>query len=721
MRADIETMAPGGRVCVAPPVLAGDAPARSIGDYLGIVWRRRYLALGVIATCTLAAYTGARFMRPVYRAAISIVVEKKPGIDLFGGQPGPDAAAAEAQFQTELELLQSRSVVRRALSKLNDGSWSDNPAKARSPRERELAYAKQSLKIIPVKGSYLIRVQVDAHDAQLAAALANTLVSERIAVERERQTATNEFERKWLDSQIATLRGNIENVERQMFAFADAADPDASAAGEDGDASDPTVVLHDQLVRARVERVNAAAHYEVASKAAAGANAELNDSPRLRELDTRLVDLQRQLAEATALWTKDHPKVRQLSAQVKLLTAMITSEQQNALARMQGEYAAALRKEQLLADEYLRVARVAAERKKKGIQYSLLRRDLDRDRALYDTVIQKIEQAGIAAGLNTAAIRIVDLAEAPLEPVRPNVALTTYLAFIGSIILGVVVAVTRENLASTLNWPGESAVLLNVNELGAIPSYAKTQWRLLKRPRSVSLSLGTAGSSEPERVQLAVLRDAASIAAQSFRAVLASILFAGEGARVIAVTSAAEGEGKTTVVSNLGVTLARMRSRVLLIDADSQRPSLHKAFGIPTAPGLHELLDTESEIVLEQYISETGIAGLQLLQSRHRARTPEPERPEILLSRRISELMRATRQRYDFILIDTPPLLQGADSRIWGQLADGVVLVIRAGSTDRQRATAAVSTLSKDGAVVLGTVLNDLHPSRIQCYEYCRS
>jgi capsular exopolysaccharide synthesis family protein len=164
-----------------------------------------------------------------------------------------------------------------------------------------------------------------------------------------------------------------------------------------------------------------------------------------------------------------------------------------------------------------------------------------------------------------------------------------------------------------------------------------------------------------------------------------------------------------------------MRSRVLLIDADSQRPSLHKAFGIPTAPGLHELLDTESEIVLEQYISETGIAGLQLLQSRHRARTPEPERPEILLSRRISELMRATRQRYDFILIDTPPLLQGADSRIWGQLADGVVLVIRAGSTDRQRATAAVSTLSKDGAVVLGTVLNDLHPSRIQCYEYCRS
>src|SRR5579883_2935304 len=116
MRADIETMAPGGRVCVAPPVLAGDAPARSIGDYLGIVWRRRYLALGVIATCTLAAYTGARFMRPVYRAAISIVVEKKPGIDLFGGQPGPDAAAAEAQFQTELELLQSRSVVRRARS-----------------------------------------------------------------------------------------------------------------------------------------------------------------------------------------------------------------------------------------------------------------------------------------------------------------------------------------------------------------------------------------------------------------------------------------------------------------------------------------------------------------------------------------------------------------------------------------------------------------------------
>jgi capsular exopolysaccharide synthesis family protein len=699
------------------PSGGADVHAHSLIEYGEILWRRRFVVLAIALICTSAAYAVTKLMKPVYRSAISVVVENRPEIVPLGPEPPTDGAATEASFQTQVQLFQSKSLIKRVLIKLNGGTWLNARNAAKSPRERELEFVADSVKVIPAKGTRLINIQAEAHDPQLAAAFANTVVSEQIALEREDESKKDKSDSDWLESQVAVLKASIENSERTLFAFANGTDVGLTTNGEKGQDSRLTR-LQDELSRAQVERFGAAARYELASKGTPKPESTLSESPTLHDYEAKLIELRRQLAEATALWTSDHPKVKQLEAQVNVLTTAIEAERGEVLSRIRGDYVSALRKEQLLSDEYLNVVKKVTDRETRGVHYSLLKRDLDRDRELYDAIVHKMKQVSITSGLHPTAIHLVDAAEPSLRPSRPNVTLTSYLALICSMFLGAVVVLVREHFGSTVESPGECSALLNVNELGAIPS----QRAIERRGWPISLPIpGVTKAAVPNgAVELTMLRETGSITAQCFRGALASILFAADDLHSIVVTSAVEGEGKTTVVSNLGLVLARMGRRVLFIDADHQKPRLYKIFGITREVGLRELIEGSGAISLDSYVCETGIDGLHLLQSGLPIQASEPraEFPEILLSQRIAELMHIAKREYDFVLIDTPPLSQFHDSRVWGRLADGVVFVVRAGETNRQLAMAAVSTLHKDGAVLLGTILNDLDPTRTRAYEY---
>jgi succinoglycan biosynthesis transport protein ExoP len=707
-----------GHYCAPVPGRA-EEHARSIIEYAMILWRRKGILIATILMCTGGVYGVLKLLRPVYRATTSVMFERSPEIVPLGTGSPTDDAAVEASFQTQVELFQSRSLIRRVLGKLNSGEWAERPVGEQSLREREFEFVANSVKVIPAKGTRLIKIQAEAHDSQLAAAFANTIVSEYIALEHENEWNRDRSDREWLERQVADLRQSIESSEKKLFTYASASNLDLTPNNEKGPDS-RTVRLQDELSKAQVERFSAEARYEMATKTSPSSESEVFESPTERDDQGKLIELRRQLAEANSLWTSNHPKVKQLEAQVNVFTMAVKKEREEVLSRINSDYISALRKEQLLSAEYLSAVKAVTNRENMAVHYNLLKRDLDRDRELYDAIVQREKQLGIASGLRPTPIHLVDLAEPASRPTRPNIALTSYLALICSTFLGVMIVLAYEHFGSTVQLPGESPAYLNIRELGAIPSQRAIKPRFQGWLTSIlNLGIGKRAVANGS-VGLATRLQTGSITAQCFRGALASILFVSDNLRTIVVTSAEEGDGKTTIVTNLALVLARMGRKVLLVDADHRKPRLHKIFGIPDAIGLRELIEGRETILLDKYVRETHIDGLHLLQSGHSVETSDSraEFPEILLSHQLVHLMRIAKRDYDFVLIDTPPVLPLPDARIWGRLADGVVLVIRAGETDRQRALAAVSTLSKDGVVLLATILNDWYPRGRRLYEY---
>lgn len=693
--------------------------SRSLLEYCEIVWRHKTMLSAIILLFTGCVFGAVKLQRPVYRGITSVLFQKSSELITVGRtQASVDNGGAEAEFGTQVELFQSKALLARVLSTFKNGQ---------PQRDRELQFVTENLKVTPAKGTRLIRIQADSHDPVLAAAFANAIVKESIAREHEGESARSEADRNWLNQQVANLRRTIEASEQHLFSYANA--NGLAYVNEKEKASDNRLVrLQDELSKAQVDRFAAEARYESALTTSPEAASNPSESGTLREYQSRLTELRRQLADATSLWTTNHYKVKQLEAQIAVVNAAIDKERQDVTSRAKSEYASAVRREQLLTTAYLGGVKVVTDQANRSIHYNLLKRDLDRDREIYDEVLQKVKQVSITSGLQPSTIHLIDAAEPPIKPDRPNVALASCLAFVCSTFLGVMAVLIKDTVGEKIQQPGDSALYLNVNELGNIPSERIfTQWlrskRLLTSRAAPLLDIShrtkTRGALEGG-VEFATWNETESLTAQCFRATLASILFFShqkngyQKVRNLVVTSAGSNEGKTMVVSNLGLALARMRRRVLLVDADYRRPRLHKLFDLTNSRGLREILGGHGTVALSDVVQETRIPGLFLLQSG----AIDPSFPEILQSARMAELVQAANAEFDFVLIDTPPVLHLPDARIWGRLSDGVVLVVRAGRTNRARAWAAVYRLAKDGVPFLGTVLNDWDPKGSLSYDY---
>ena len=331
--------------------------------------------------------------------------------------------------------------------------------------------------------------------------------------------------------------------------------------------------------------------------------------------------------------------------------------------------------------------------------------------------------------MRASNIRIIDPAKPPRSPHKPNHVLNALLGLLSGTLLGVVFVFVGERADRTLKQPGDATQHLRVPELGVIPSSTRDA----PRPKGYGYFHGSRrrkqlnGSSTPstengkpegaatesaETVELTSWQRKPTLIAESFRATLTSILFAGDNGtrpRVLVVTSPSPGEGKTTVVSNLAICLAEINRRVLLIDADMRKPRVHKIFDIANRRGLSDLLRESGTIEqhgLAAFVSGTQIPGLFVLPSG----SPTHSIPNLLHSVRTPELISCAKEEFDTVLIDTPPMMQISDARVLGQMSDAVILILRAGQTTRGTAKAASERFLEDGTSVLGTVLNSWNP-----------
>jgi len=354
----------------------------------------------------------------------------------------------------------------------------------------------------------------------------------------------------------------------------------------------------------------------------------------------------------------------------------------------------------------------------KSVQYNILKREVDTNKQLYEGLLQRLKEAGVSAGLKASNIRVVDQAVPATRPVKPWVALNLSLACVFGLALGVGMAFLQERLDSTLKSPDDVEHFLRLPALALIPSRESLErgknghngWLPVGSPapgngRHVP-TLPASSDSKWIRVDSKLLER--SVLSEAFRSLRTSVLLstATRPPRSLVLVSAQPSEGKTTVCSNLAISLAQLGKRVLVVDGDMRRPSIHDFFGLANSTGLvHYLTGAEDWRTL---VRPAGPPGLDCLVC-----GPIPPNPsELLSSARMQQFVNEAMSDYNFLLLDSPPLLNVADGRILITLAEGAILVVRGGETPRDLAYRASAHVSGVGAHLLGVVLNDLNLRR---------
>ena len=693
------------------------------------VWRvirqKLPLFIALFMLGSLAGFVVSLFQTPVYDAHVSLEIQN-PSDGTANLQIGDGAVISpESYLPTQVEILESRTLRRRARARLFDEKFQTGFKKS-GPLDslrRHLHLTSKSQpsgppqSIPPVSVSVqlgvntrIVQIRCESTDPQASAAYANALANEYIDSNLQARWDAINHARQWLAQQLDETRTKLQNSEDQLLAYGRASDLMFTGDKENAE-QDKLKQVQAALSDAQADRIAKQSAYRIASSTPADSVPQVIDNARLSEYQAQLADLKRQLAELESEYTPEHPKVKRIQAQIDQLQATFQSERNNILTRIRSEYQAAVMRENLLNAAFRQQAQVVSEQTQKTINYNILERDVETNRQLYDSLLQKAREADVATAMRGSNARIIDTAEPSPVPAKPNVVWNTMLGALSGLLAGVALVLARESLDRSFKSPGEASLHLKLPELGVIPARNLAAGNGHGKIPRISI-LPSMGAARPNpqagAVETATWRDKSSTIAESFRSAVTSILYSAENGaapRVILISSALRGEGKTTVVSNLGIALAEINQKVLLIEGDMRKPRLNEVFNLPNDWGLSDLLREKTSLrdcPLEALVKRTELPDLSVLTSGPSTSSIS----NLLYSHRMLELLQRLRCEFDNILIDTPPMLDIADARILGRLADAAILVFRAGKTSREAAMAAKRRLTDDGIPLLGTILN---------------
>jgi capsular exopolysaccharide synthesis family protein len=440
-------------------------------------------------------------------------------------------------------------------------------------------------------------------------------------------------------------------------------------------------------------------------------HADTGSSPLLDKLYKQQADLKIQVAELSTQFGPSYPKVAQLNNQNKEIDRQIQVETRKAVDHLRGQYQTALQREAMLREALQKQKQEANRLNENAIDYTLLKRDVDSNRQLYEGLLEKLKQAGVTAGLRSNNFRIVDAARSPNGPVEPNIPRNLLFAFVLGITSGVGLAFLLEGMDNTVRTTEQAQMISALPSLGMIPLGSKSR-------NNGNGTNRLALTSSKEVVELVTQMRPQSQMAESYRALRTSLLLSSLGAppKVIMVTSARPQEGKTTTAINSAIVLAQKGVRVLLVDADLRRPSVHKTLGMGPRSGLSNVLTGNS--TLEQAIAPSPILPNLFVLA---AGSPPPNPAELLASSNMKDVLNELREQFDHVVIDTPPTLSVTDAVVLSPRVDAIILVIRSGQTTKQALRRARDILTQVNAHVTGVLLNAVDltsPDYYYYYEY---
>ena len=717
--------------------VGGSAGYDSLLEYWQILFRHRKTLLSFIGAGLVAAIMISLIQTPIYRVRTSLEIQGTGFLETKGpNDTGGNYASPESYVETQVKLLQSESLLEHVIEKLKlqneqpKTGWRAftwrvhhmfqfSNASGLPEREKLMKEIERNLTVRTSGNSRLLEVTYESPDPKGAADFANTLVSQFIELSQEERWKSAQGTAEWLTSHLDKMKAQLEQSETEMQEYARTSGLSFTSEKENL-AESRLKELQDDLSKAQADRIANQAKLEGAKSKPADTLPEVLDDTTMREYRQRLTDLQRQYAELSATLTPEHYKVQRVQAQIDELKSAMQRERGNVVHRIGNEYSAALRRETLLSRARDVQAKVVADQSEKAIHYDTLKRDVDSNRHLYEVMLQRVKEASLASAMRDSNAMVIDRARPPLLPYRPSLPMNSAIGLCSGVLFGFGFVLLRERVNRRISAPGDAQVYLDLPELGVIPLDETAIPRQISNglhPRRPAPVLPAWKSDCPE---LATWKRKPSMVAECARTTLTSILLPnenGEGPQLIVITSPCPGDGKTTVACNLSIAVAEIGRKVLLIEGDLRRPRLNKVFGVGNNWGLSDVLRGDGpleNVSVSHLVRETEVAGLYLLPGGSCGGTPS----NLFYSPRMSTLLMRLRAEFDMILMDAPPMIHLADARVLGHLADGVVLVIRAGQTTTESALSACQRFAEDGTRVLGTILNSWDPKTTGGYGY---
>jgi capsular exopolysaccharide synthesis family protein len=684
----------------------GTSPALSVIEQIwGAVLNRRNLALGVILGVFLLGLLATFLATPQYTSTTRLeILPDAPVATSVEGQRDKALINEISFYNTQYSLLESESLAERVVRagnlladkefltafKLDDADGAMNSAERQNLNGAAVELLLDRLSVSPVRNSSLVDIKIATPSPGLSAKLANLWGQQFLQASIDRRFAATTDARKYLEGRLESLRQNLETSERALINYGTSkgivtissrTDPNGRTQSETLVASDVSDIST-ALSRAREARIAAQAELANTSTGSAAINA-----PTISALRKTRADVEAQLAQQRTIFADDYPAVVALRAQLANLDRSIAAETARSSQSNREAYQAAVKRERDLQAELSSLTSKYNQQQRESIEMAILQREVDSNRQLYDGLLQRYKEIGVA-GVGTNNISVVDPAKIPGEPSSPRLLLNMLLALLAGVALAASLIFLLEKMDSSIRDPQEVAPRFGLPLLGAIPEVV--------------------GQQVAE-----MITDKKSSVYEAYFSLMTNLSFlTAHGApRSIMLTSSQPKEGKSNSSLCLATVLAGVGKSVILVDADVRNPSQSHYLDIPNKTGLSHYLAGDDD--LDGMITELPKYGFSIITA---GKVP-PNAAELLGSERLDMLVATLLTRYDHVLIDSPPLLGLADAPLIARRVEGVLFAIEANSTKRRAIATALMRLRMSGAKLFGAIVTKVG-AKNQAYGY---
>jgi succinoglycan biosynthesis transport protein ExoP len=714
---------------------------RSIQDFVQLLLKHKWLIAACVIVVVIPTVIVLIQAEPVYRATATLLIEQEKLRVLDVQEVMSSDLRTKDYFETQLMFLQSPSLARKVIQDLNmaehpefmpkeDGGFSlslikealasaikkmipsngdqqgASEAQANDPLYPILKAYQSNLSIEPIKQSRMVNVSYESKEPVLAARVANAHAEAYISKYVSLHLYASQEANRWLQARLDEAQKKLRESEEALQEFQEREGIITTVNPSSGGDKENIVLqklaeLNTALAQAQSERIalETLLHQTKGLSKAPGMIESLPqviDNELIQVLKQRYVELNRQYLELHKTYGERHPRMVAVQDEIVGIKRRIADEIDKIGKSIEVKYNVAKSREASLRTALEEAKKAAMDLNKKSIRFTMLKQEVDSSRQLYEMLMQRVKETSLTSGLSASNLFIVDRATVPQVPAKPKKKRMLILALFAGLSLGVGLVFFIDYLDNTFHGPDDVKTGLGIPFLGL-----------------ASLLSFKGRGDQNDTIELVALNKPRCHFAECLRNVRTNILFTltEPDRKTVVLTSANPAEGKTLIASNLALIMAQMGKSVLLIDADMRQPRMHKTFGVPLEPGLSNLILAQCSIT--DAIRETDVNHLQILP----AGTVPPNPSELLASTGMSWLMQQFKKRFDFVLLDTPPILAATDACLLGGVVDGVVLVVEASVTKRQTVKIALDHLNDVKARILGGILNKLDPKK-ERYHY---
>ncbi len=675
-------------------------------EYQRIALRWRYVIIGAVVACFLFGIIITLLMTPKYTATSTIEIAREASkVTEFQGVNREASVADQEFYQTQYGLLKSRALSERVAGELrliDDPEFFQRfrftkntpafelvngryPIAGRAERQREAGtILLKNLSISPVRLSRLVDIEFTSPDPAFSVKVANAWSENFIQTNLERKVQATSYGRNLLERQLVMQKEKLDQSQRQLVAYASEqqiitlpaqGNSDGKATSERSIVADNLAALNGALSQATADRIQAEARYK--QTGSSGVSTEALRNQAINFLRQKRAELMAEYQRMMLTFEPDYPAAKALRAQITQLDQSIGREEGRVSGSLAADYHEAKDREGALERKVDGLKGAYLDLRRRSIQYNIYQQDVDTNRALYDGLLQRFKEIGVAGGVGVNNVSVVDVAELPEKPSSPRLLVNLAIALVAGFALGGLLAVALEQMDETITEPAEVERRLGLPLLGSAPKVSDD-----KTPKGELL-------------------DRKSDLFDAYLAIQTNLAFTTEHGvpRSFAVTSTRPAEGKSTTALALATTLARAQNAVILIDGDMRSPSVHHFGNVANECGLSNFLAGDDNI--DSLIFPMADLGFKAMP----AGPIPPNAAELLTGNRLTTLINRLLEQYSHVVIDSPPVMGLADAPLIASRVEGIVYAIESRAIRSSMVKTALARLASANAHIFGGVL----------------